>query len=406
MISKVSPFLKQSPLRRLAPPGEGRTESLDRFQPGLAFEKTSPPGFRQAEAPPRSPWKPSTQAALSLALVGLGVLGGGLHTAVAAPAQAQVKQNAQPTLAVIDRFEGPGSHGNLVDAVLHSKSLKLSHQIGEDVTGIALVESQAEFEEFVTDLMQYVPARALDQVTEQLQKIARDPKSPIQTVNLSLAVNKAGRFQLLEKVLQQDEEARGRMQQFLGLSDQSSPREFTQSMVDKLEKLYDSSPDIQKSRQLYQSTLDQLTQRKIVVVVAAGNEGELQEQLQRQGVKPGPTFFENLFSSPQQTINVGAVDAHHKLWNESNPGADVLALGVGVPITIGKKTSGHDGTSFAAPQVADLIDQMKALNPSLSRSQILDILKATSQPVPGSKAQVGSGEIDQARALEGARNSS
>ena len=177
-------------------------------------------------------------------------------------------------------------------------------------------------------------------------------------------------------------------------------------MVDKLEKLYDSSPDIQKSRQLYQSTLDQLTQRKIVVVVAAGNEGELQEQLQRQGVKPGPTFFENLFSSPQQTINVGAVDAHHKLWNESNPGADVLALGVGVPITIGKKTSGHDGTSFAAPQVADLIDQMKALNPSLSRSQILDILKATSQPVPGSKAQVGSGEIDQARALEGARNSS
>lgn len=406
MIPKVSPFLKQSPLRRLASPGQGRPESIDRFQPGLALEKTPPPGFSRAEAPPRSPWKPSTQAALSLALVGLGVLGGGLHTAVAAPAQAQVKQNTQPTLAVIDRFEGPGSHGNLVDAVLHSKSLKLSHQIGEDVTGIALVESQAEFEEFVTDLMQYVPARALDQVTQQLQKIARDPKSPIQTVNLSLAVNKAGRFQLLEKVLQQDEEARGRMQQFLGLSDQSSPREFTQSMVDKLENLYDSSPDIQKSRQLYQSTLDQLTQRKIVVVVAAGNEGELQEQLQRQGVKPGPTFFENLFSSPQQTINVGAVDAHHQLWNESNPGADVLALGVGVPITVGKKTSAHDGTSFAAPQVADLIDQMKALNPALSRSQILDILKATSQPVQGSKAQVGSGEIDHARALKGARNSS
>ncbi|MFN8606758.1 MAG: S8 family serine peptidase [Vulcanimicrobiota bacterium] len=348
----------------------------------------------------RTGWKPSTRAALSMALVGLGLVGGGVHSAVAAPSQALVKPQTSPSLAVIDQFESPDSHGNLVDALLHHQSLKLPHRINEDVTGLALVETQAEFEEFVTDLMQYLPARALDQVTAQLDKINRAGASPIKTVNLSLALSKAGRFQLLTQFLERDPQASERMRRFLGLSEKVGSREFSQSLLNKLESLYDTSPDLLKSRQRYQQTLEQLNRRNIVVVVSAGNEGELQDQLRQQNLNSSPTFFDNLFSSHNHTINVGAVDGQHRLWAESNPGADLLAQGVAIPITVAQTTRYYDGTSFAAPRVAELIDEMRKLNPTLSRDQILDILRKTSDPVQGPRAQVGSGEINPARALQ------
>lgn len=381
MVSTVSALKQQSPFRRSSVKPVA-AEPVDRVELAVLPSET------KAEAPRRS-WQPSTRAALSLALVGLGVVGGGIHSAVAAPPQAQVK------VAVIDNFDGPDSHGNLVDAVLHGRGLRLSHQIREDVTGIVLVESQREFEEFVTDLMQYLPARALQQVTAQLQKIARDPRSSVKTVNLSLAVNKAARFQLLEQVLKQDQQARERMQVFLGLPDTAGEQEFRQALVNKLENLFDSSAEVKQSQQAYRRTLDQLTKRNIVVVVAAGNEGELQSQLREQQVTTSPTFFHNLFASKGTTITVGAVDAQHRLWEESNPGADVLARGVGVPITIGQRTSSHDGTSFAAPQVARVIDQLKVRNPALTRDQILDLLLRTSDPVAGS----GLAEVNPTRAL-------
>jgi len=358
-------------------------------------------------APPSSPvadsptsFKPSTRAALALGMVALGGLAGGIPSAVAAP-QAQIAVKSQtPSLAVVDSFDGPSSHGNLVNAVLNQKAgtLKLPHQIREDVTGLAFTEDQAEFNQYITDLMQELPAQALSRVTSQLQKIARDTQGSVRTINLSLAINKAARYQLLDNVLQQDLEARDRMLAFLKLPANASEQEFTQKLVDKLESLYDSSSALQKARKEYLSIMDQLAQRNITVVLAAGNEGELQAQLAQKGIKTSPTFYENLFASPQ-AITVGAVDGAHHLWHESNPGAQVLARGVAVPITLGKLTTPHDGTSFAAPQIAALIEQMKDIRPDLNRAQILDLLSRASDPVAGAPLQTGSGEVNFARAL-------
>jgi hypothetical protein len=377
----------RSPLRQLTPVAARANplaESPDQVQ--LSASALAP-----AETPRRNTWKPSAGPALALALAGLGVVGGGIQGAVAAPVQ-QIR--VQPTLAIIDAFEGPQSHGSLVDAVLHQSTtaptLKLSHKIREDMTGLVFTEDQAEFNQFITDVLQELPAQALRQVSQQLDKIANDPKSKVTTVNLSLAVSKAARFQMLERVAGQDLEVRSRMHQFLGLPESAPAPQFTQKLVEKVESLYDQSSSLREARQEYATILDKLEQRNVTVVVAAGNEGELQQPFQRDGIVTSPSFFTNLFSAPQ-TITVGAVDGAQQIWNESNPGADVLAAGVQVPIRVGQQQAHHDGTSFAAPKVASLIDQMKKLQPHLSRSQILEILRSSSPNL----------EVDSARALQG-----
>jgi len=296
---------------------------------------------------------------VALAVASLGVLAGGIPTAAAAP-----------TVAIVDSFDSPQSHGNLVDAILQkagSDTVKLSHQIRDDVTGLVFTEDQAEFNEFITDILQEMPAQALRQVNQQLNKIARDPNSQVRTINLSLALSKASRFQLLDHVFTEDLDARARMQAFMGLPESASEQAFRHKLVETVEKLYDQSPQLQRQRKDYEKTVQQLAKRNITVVVAAGNEGELQAAVDRPG------FYQNLFSTGQ-TITVGATDANFKLWNESNPGADVLARGVAVPITIQGETLDYDGTSFAVPKVAHEIDQAKEQNPLLTRDQLLKLL--------------------------------
>lgn len=378
-----------------------RTRPASSDLPRDSVDLAVAPGLPAGEKP-TAPLRPSLKAALALGVVTLGGVMGGIPAAVAAPqVQLQVQaRTSRPTLAVIDSFEGNRSHGSLVDALLNQKqgTLRLPHQIREDVTGLAFTEGQAEFNQYITDLMQELPAQALTRVNAQLQTIAGDPHSSVRTVNLSLAINKAARFQLLDQVLQQDLEARARMYDFLGLPATASEQEFSQKLVDKLENLYDSSPATQKARQEYLATLSRLDQRNITVVVAAGNEGELQAQLASRGVKTSASFYENLFAS-SQVITVGAVDQAHQVWNESNPGAQVLARGVAVPIPLGRATSCHDGTSFAAPQIASLIEQMKDIRPGLTRTQILDLLRRASDPVAGDPILTGSGEVNFSRAL-------
>ena len=59
----------------------------------------------------------------------------------------------------------------------------------------------------------------------------------------------------------------------------------------------------------------------------------------------------------------------------------------------------RNGTSFAAPQIAGLVADMKALDPSLTPAQIEGILVQSATPQPGKEALVGAGVVNREKAL-------
>lgn len=333
-----------SPLRQLAPGRRPATPPIstpgDVFVPSSAAEVAGP----TRRGP--TPW--------ALAAIGLGVL-------------AALPQVAQAQVAVVDDFSHPQSHGHLVEAVLQQPALRVPHAIEEDASAFLFVENQAEFDELFLDFLQQQPADALKDITRRLQGLM---DKNVDTVNLSLSLSKAGRFQVLQRLAREDESLRLMMEKTLGGGGNS----FEARLLARVESLVDSSQPLSQARKAYDSVLARLEKKGVVVVAATGNEGELQAQLQAQGIQPSPSFFHNLFDGPT-VVGVGATH-NGRLWEESNPGADVLAPGVGIRVKLGGQQHELEGTSFAAPSVAEQAHRLHQQRPELSPAQRRALLKA------------------------------
>jgi serine protease len=161
-----------------------------------------------------------------------------------------------------------------------------------------------------------------------------------------------------------------------------------------------------------QDTFDQITARGVVVVVAAGNDGQ-----DANGSNP---------ANCSGVITVGAVGPQGSRAYYSNYGSkvDVMAPGGdqssdphdGVLSTIRDDSTGqftyawYQGTSMATPHVAGLVALMKGLEPSLTPAQVLSILKTTAHPLNADQcnrptgADCGAGLIDAAAALQAVSN--
>ena len=144
----------------------------------------------------------------------------------------------------------------------------------------------------------------------------------------------------------------------------------------------------------YQDVLNQVRNKGVIVVVAAGNEND-------NTANHSP-------SSCAGVITVGATDQPGARTFYSNFGTriDVMAPGGdsavdanndGEPdgiLSIGKNDANgnfvfkySDGTSQATPHVAGVVALMKALRPSLTPDQALNILKDTSRPRTATQCQ-------------------
>lgn len=330
-----------SPLRNLAPGSRPATPK----QPtrGDVFVASSP-----AEVKRVPPSGPTTWA---LAAMGLGVL-------------AALPQVAQAQVAVVDNFSHPQSHGHLVEAVLKKQGalevVRVPHAISEDASAFVFAESQAEFDDLFLDFLQQKPADALKDVTRRLEGLM---DQDVDTVNLSLSVSKAGRFQVLQRLALEDESLRTLMEKAVG----GGGKDFEARLLARVEALFDSSQPLKQARKGYENVLARLEKKGVVVVAATGNEGELQQQLQARGIHPSRSFFDNLFDGPT-VVGVGATH-QGQVWAESNPGADVLAPGVGIRVKLKGQQHVLEGTSFAVPNVAEQAHRLHQQRPELSPAQ-------------------------------------
>ena len=159
----------------------------------------------------------------------------------------------------------------------------------------------------------------------------------------------------------------------------------------------------QKARAQYQASTSSAAQRGIAVVVAAGNEHELNDVFPRS--KPGGDT--NFLAQSQDVISVAASDdqdtpqlqddtlGSFSSWGDGTYNPTIATDGVGVKTQFGPQ----DGTSFASPKAAAIIARMQQQNPNLRVAQIKAILQQTAVDTQASPLAEGAGMLNPDAAL-------
>jgi subtilisin family serine protease len=171
------------------------------------------------------------------------------------------------------------------------------------------------------------------------------------------------------------------------------------------------------STKVEQAAIDYAYSKGVIIVVAAGNDGE---EISKYGI-----------ANSDKVLTVATTGLDDKRANFSNwgkvavaaPGIDILSLrarrtdtllGIpGVKYTDGAAYVGNDkryyrasGTSFSAPMVSGLASLLLANDPTLTNRQVMNIIKSTARDVgtPGVDQYTGYGIIDARAALSAAKD--
>ena len=135
----------------------------------------------------------------------------------------------------------------------------------------------------------------------------------------------------------------------------------------------------------------------LIFVTSAGNDTHLMSTDQEYKTKKGSYDFTPYFAELPNVIIVGASDGHRRLVDFSNFGPEVVdLLAPGVNLWAPSRDVGYryvNGTSYAAPQVAQTVALMLYLYPELTAEQIRGILKDTVLTSPDLTDQVRWGGV-------------
>ncbi len=197
-------------------------------------------------------------------------------------------------------------------------------------------------------------------------------------------------------------EIRSFLESELGLAAGSSDSELLQALVHRVDDLRQSHPEIRSARRELLGAARSASEQGIIRVLSAGNNGHLDNTLERLQVSIPRDFYWSDLADPAAII-VGAADLRGTLDPAddvaaaiASPGAGALvgAQGVDVPIRVGDQVQHHSGSSYAQPQVAALIVGWLQAEPGLTRDQIAVRLQQVARPIPGAEAKIGAGIID------------
>jgi hypothetical protein len=323
----------------------------------------------------------------------------------ASQAAATPASKSEPSVAILDEFRGadePGNttHGELVEGVLLSQGLEQ-----EDVKRIQ-VSPQGDVEELWNEMAdgqedaldRYIETRiggVFEGTASALEEIVQDKDSAITTVNQSQGMSEGLVLNQLTTVAREYPEFKDLLREQVGLPAEASGQEIVQALADTIGDINQNSPVVQQARERYQEISQQLAERGISHVLAAGNEGETEDSVIASGIETGPDFFRNILANENTTV-VGGVDAQGgNAWFNANAGAEISALGVEVPVqTADGDQQVVNGTSFAAPFVAAADARLAASFPQLTARQREGMMAASAIPVDGLAGEVGAGQLN------------
>ncbi|MBX3170505.1 MAG: S8/S53 family peptidase [Candidatus Eremiobacteraeota bacterium] len=161
-------------------------------------------------------------------------------------------------------------------------------------------------------------------------------------------------------------------------------RKLQQAIADQVSGTMETHPAVQESHQNYAKAVIELEKDHNSVVVSAANYGRVVEYLDQDAGESAPKlrvssqFHDNVLATPETTV-VGATDGsgdQEKVagYSSNFQEVDIYANGVAPkPSLPGQKNA--QGTSFAAPKVAQAMAQLHELYPEKSSAEIEDMLK-------------------------------
>lgn len=161
-------------------------------------------------------------------------------------------------------------------------------------------------------------------------------------------------------------------------------RKLQQAIADQVSSTMDHNPAVQESHQNYAKAVIDLEKDHNSVVVSASNYGRVVEYLDKDvgesapKLRLGPNFHDNVLATSETTVvgaTEGSGDQERVAGYSSNfQEVDIYANGVAPkPSLPGQKNA--QGTSFAAPKVAQAMAQLHELYPEKTSAEIEDMLK-------------------------------
>ena len=313
---------------------------------------------------------------------------------------------SEPSVAILDEFRGaevPGTttHGEVVEGLLLSQGLEQEDvkriQVSPQGDVKQLWKQMAGGQEDALD--RYIETRiggVFEGTTSALEEIVQDKDSAITTVNQSQGMSEGLVLNQLTTVAREHPEFKDLLRGQVGLPAEASGQEIVQALADTIGDVNQNSPVVQQARERYQEISQQLAERGINHVLAAGNEGETEDSVIASGIETGPDFFRNILANENTTV-VGGVDAQGgNAWFNANAGAEISALGVDVSVLTadGVQVREQNGTSFAAPLVAAADARLAAAFPQLTAQQREGMMAASAIPVDGQPGEVGAGLLN------------
>jgi hypothetical protein len=156
---------------------------------------------------------------------------------------------------------------------------------------------------------------------------------------------------------------------------------MTQFLINQVSQGMDSSPALATARRNYNTAVHNFEARQNSVVVSAGNEGTLFNDLREVHGNyrlSAPSDFSRNILQNNEVTSVGATELRNgqerrASYTSNSPGIDIYAAG-GTGIR-GRNGSEIDGTSFAAPQVAATMAELHRRNPNMGSAQIEALMK-------------------------------
>lgn len=298
-------------------------------------------------------------------------------------------------MAVIDDFnptlngDGGLNHGQAVESVVAQHDGKKGDikRIQQDST----IEPEADD---IDGQIEELGTTFLNRTTKSLKTAGRDTN--IRTVNISSGLSRADVINNFMQNKSADEIAAE-----LGLPAGLPPQYVAQALADHVDSVFDNSSAIQDAQAEYNQTTQDLDQRGVSVVIAAGNSGENVQFLKDNNIAiDEDTVGDNLLAN-NNVITVGASDGNNiASFSSSRTDVDVTADGTDVQTDQG----GEDGTSFSAPQVTAAVAELKRRYPTLSNEDILALLKNTGTNTAADDALEGAGQINVDKAIRAGKN--
>jgi len=151
-------------------------------------------------------------------------------------------------------------------------------------------------------------------------------------------------------------------------------QQLQQHLIDRVEEA-NRHASLDLPRAAVRSLADAYEGNHNSLVVAAGNQGQLLEIMEADNggrtLSTGPDFFTSVLAVPNATVvgslaplsdgSLGSAD-----YSSPSPNVDVNAWG--------RLTDGVEGTSFAAPRVAALMQQLHVQNPTATSAQVEEMM--------------------------------